>query len=351
MRNRIRLAVVIIAAASAAFVSVVAYVTTRARQPGGPEADGGAGLLAIGLALVAACILVAVGSSVAGTRIANAIAGSLGELSATAREIADRVDPEGRDQADPDEVGAIASSFERVASGVERRLLRERAFVATVSHELRTPLTALQTAAEILASKRGALPVDAAEAADLVVDRSRRMARLVIELMEITELESGKAPVRWEPVDLRALLVTLLARRGRTVPVDGGGVITYADKARLERVMGNLVDNAYEHADGRGVEVSIRTDGHEVVLAVADRGPGLSPDDIPHLFESFFKSGRSRARRRGGIGLGLPIAYENARLLEGTIGVESILGRGTTFSLRLPLRSTAPAGGQTTDEL
>ncbi len=183
----------------------------------------------------------------------------------------------------------------------------------------------------------------AAEAADLVVDRSRHMVRLVLELMELTELDSGKATIRWEPVDLRALIVALLARRDRDATVTGDGV-TYADKARLDRILGNLIDNAYEHADGRGVEVSITTNATELVVAVTDLGPGIPSEDVPHLFESFFKTGRSRARERGSIGMGLPIAFENARLLGGAIQVETELDRGTTFALHLPLRDVAPRG-------
>jgi two-component system sensor histidine kinase MtrB len=175
------------------------------------------------------------------------------------------------------------------------------------------------------------------------------MVRLVLELMELTELDSGKAPIRWESVDVRALLLALLARRGRSAPVQGEGVVTYSDKARLDRILGNLIDNAYEHGEGRGVEVSIRSqagqDG-EIVVDVADHGPGIPPEDLPHLFESFFKSGSSRARGRGGVGMGLPIAYENARLLGGTIEVDSAIGRGTTFTVHLPLHTSMPSTGK-----
>jgi two-component system sensor histidine kinase MtrB len=271
----------------------------------------------------------------------------LAVVSRGANEFPRRADP----HAEPpsaDETYVPATSVDRIRA--ERRIDRDREFVAHVSHELRTPLTALQAAAEILASRRSDLPDDVAEAADLVVDRSRRMVRLVQELLELTELESGKAPIRWEVVDLRALLVTLLARRDRVVAVNGDSVITYGDKARLERIIGNFVDNAFEHGEGAGVEISVRERDREVILAVNDKGPGIPPEDVPHLFEHFFKTGRSRARRRGGIGLGLPIAYENARLLGATIHVDSFIGRGSAFSLRLPLRSSPPEGAATADE-
>ena len=189
------------------------------------------------------------------------------------------------------------------------------------------------------------MPPVAREAAELVADRSTHLVRLVHELLELTELDAGSAPIRWEPVDPRAVLTAVLARRGRTMPIEGEGVTTHADKARLERILGNLVDNAFEHADGRGVGASIRVDDGEVLIAVTDEGPGIPEGDVPFRFESFYKGDRSRRAHRGGIGMGLPIAYENARLLGADIAVDSEVGRGSTFTLRLPIRESPPAGG------
>jgi two-component system sensor histidine kinase MtrB len=343
LRGRIRLAVVTTTTASAALVSVTGYLVARATWAEGSAAETDRSLILLALALMGASLIAAVAGALASRWVASGVAGPVARVSAAARQIAERIDPTGdRPAADSEEIEVLAASFNQMAAGLERRIQRERRFVANVSHELRTPLTALQASADVLAARREELPPTAAEAAELVVDRSRHMVRLVIELMELTELDSGKAPIRWEAVDVRALLVALLARRGRSAPVQGDGLVTYSDKARLDRILGNLIDNAYEHGDGRGVEVSIRSQAREIVVAVADQGPGIPPEDVPHLFESFFKSGRSRARGRGGVGMGLPIAYENARLLGGRIAVESEIGRGTTLTLHLPLHTSVP---------
>jgi two-component system sensor histidine kinase MtrB len=342
LRSRIRLVVVATATLSAVLVSAVVYVVVGTIRNEGSPAGADGSLAPLGVVLIAATLFIAVASSVASRWITGSVVRSITKVSLAARQIADRVDPGEHGPPDSDEIESLASSFDRMASGLQQRILRERRFVANVSHELRTPLTALKAAADVLAQRLEELPPAAAEAADLVVDRSRHLVRLVVELMELTELDSGSAPIRWESVDLRALLVTLMARRGLDAPVNGPAVVTYADKARLDRILGNLVDNAYEHADGRGVEVSIGTEAQEITVTVADRGPGISSEDVPHLFESFFKSGRSRARGRGGIGMGLPIAYENARLLGATIRVDSEVGRGTTFGLHLPIRDSPP---------
>ena len=342
LRGRIRFAVVTTAIASATLLSIVAYVIARATRNERPSAGTEEALAPLVIALIVTTLLIAVLAALVSRWLAGKVVKSIAELSIAAQQMADRVDPGENDNPSSDELETLASSFDRMASGLQQRLLREQRFVATVSHELRTPLTALKTAADVLASKRGELQPAAAEAADLVVDRSRHMVRLVLELMELRELDAGKAPIRWEPVDLAALLVALLARRDRDPAVKGAGVVTFSDKARLDRILGNLIDNAYEHADGRGVEVSIEKSRQEVVVAVSDRGPGIPPEDIPHLFESFFKTGRSRAWKRGGIGLGLPIAYENARVLGGKISVESDVGRGTSFAVHLPIHDTPP---------
>lgn len=347
LRGRIRYALVITAAVSAALVSTVAFVFARVTRNEASPTGADPSLAPLAFALIAATLVIALAAALTSHLVTDGVLRSISEVSLAARQIADRIDPGGHEPPAADEIETLASSFDRMASGLQQRILRERRFVANVSHELRTPLTALNTAADVLASRRDELPPAAVEAADLVVDRSRHMVRLVLELMELTELDSGRAPIGWEQVDLRALLQALMARRGLDAPVNGDSPVTYADKARLDRILGNLVDNAYEHADGRGVEVSIAKEANEIIVEVADQGPGISSDDVPHLFESFFKSGRSRARGRGGIGMGLPIAYENARLLGGTISVDSEVGRGTTFAMHLPIRSSPPHSEKT----
>jgi two-component system sensor histidine kinase MtrB len=140
--------------------------------------------------------------------------------------------------------------------------------------------------------------------------------------------------VHAESVELAALMRAVLRARGweERVHVDGGEAVVESDPRRLERILANLVGNAIEHGDD-GVAVRIGREDSRAFVVVEDHGPGIPPEHLPHLFERFYKADPSRSGR--GSGLGLAIAQENARLLGGEIEVESELGRGSRFTLRL----------------
>jgi signal transduction histidine kinase len=169
------------------------------------------------------------------------------------------------------------------------------------------------------------------------------LRRLVEDLMEISRLDAGTQPVRWEPVDLASLVGTALRARGwdQRVRLDTEEVVTRSDPRRLERIVANLIGNALEHG-GREVSVRVGRDGIGAFVEVADRGRGIAPTDVPHLFDRFYKADPSRAGP--GSGLGLAIALENARLLGGDIDVWSELGSGTRFTLRLPVTEPLQGG-------
>jgi two-component system sensor histidine kinase MtrB len=152
--------------------------------------------------------------------------------------------------------------------------------------------------------------------------------------MEISRLDAGAESVQAESVDLAALTRAVLRARGwdERVRLDGGEAVVTSDPRRLERILANLVGNALDHG-GDGVTVRIGADDGNAFVEVADRGPGIDPEHVPHLFERFYKADPSRSGR--GSGLGLAIAQENARLLGGEIEVESEPGRGSRFTLRL----------------
>lgn len=292
-----------------------------------------------GFAIVAAAGLIA-------QRTGGRLIRPLGDVSTAAQRVAEglletRVPAAGRD-----EVGLLAESFNRMAAALEEMIQRERRFVANVSHELRTPISALRTASELLAAHRDELRPAAREAAGLLAEDVANLQRLVEELMEVSEVDAGKAVVRWEPVDLRALTAAVVESRRRDAAIDGEAIVTVSDKARLERILSNLVDNAYEHGGGRDVRVRVAAEDGACRIEVTDRGPGIPAEDLPHLFDRFFKADRSRTRERGGIGLGLTIAAENARLLGGTLDAASEPGGGATFTLRIPRRDAAPEPGR-----
>jgi signal transduction histidine kinase len=242
-----------------------------------------------------------------------------------------------------DEFGAWAASFNEMAEALEAKITalseaqaRERRFTSDVSHELRTPLTALVAEASLLAEHLDRIPEEARRPAELLVNDVARLRDLVEDLMEISRLDAGEARVREEPVDIGSLVATAVRSRrwDDRVSVDRDEVVVSTDPRRLERIVANLVGNALEHA-GRDVAVRVGQDGLGAFVEVTDTGPGIPPDRLPHVFDRFYKADSSRAGP--GSGLGLAIALENARLLGGDLAVWSEVGRGTRFTLRLPV--------------
>jgi signal transduction histidine kinase len=242
-----------------------------------------------------------------------------------------------------DEFGAWAASFNEMADALEAKITalsqaqaRERRFTSDVSHELRTPLTALVAEASLLSEHLDAMPEEARRPAELLVNDVARLRDLVEDLMEISRLDAGEARVRAEPVDIGSLVATAVRSRrwDDRVSIDRDDVVLTTDPRRLERIVANLLGNALEHA-GRDVSVRVGMDGLGAFVEVTDTGPGIPPDRLLHVFDRFYKADSSRAGP--GSGLGLAIALENARLLGGDLDVWSEVGRGTRFTLRLPL--------------
>jgi len=236
-----------------------------------------------------------------------------------------------------DEFGAWAQAFNEMAGALEAKIealsaaqARERRFTADVAHELRTPLTGLVGEASLLAEHVERMPTESRRPAELLIADVGRLRVLVEELMEISRLDAGAESVHAESVDLAALTGAVLRSRGweERVRLDGGEAVVTSDPRRLERILANLIGNALDHA-GDGVVVRVGP----TFVEVADQGPGIPPEHLPHLFERFYKADPSRSGR--GSGLGLAIAQENAKLLGGKIEVESEPGRGSRFTLRL----------------
>lgn len=287
-------------------------------------------------------VLVVIGVVVVGVmaffarRLSAGILHPLAAVSGAAQRMAEGLLETRVETLSADELGQLAASFNQMAEALRNMIQHERNFVAAVSHELRTPLAALNAAVEVVAAYAERLPADGREALDLVQEDLVSLRKLVAELMEVSELDSGRATVRKEEVQVRAFLEALLQRKHRALLVEGPDVTITTDMARLERIVGNLVDNAYAHGEGQDVSIAIAGEGESCRITVSDRGPGIAPEDTPMLFGRFYKPDRSRTRERGGVGLGLAIAQENAKLLGGTIDVSSTPGEETSFTLRLP---------------
>ena len=292
--------------------------------------------------LLAALGVVALIGALVGALLARRILAPVGRASQAAHSLAEGLLETRLPVESGDEFGAWAASFNEMAEALEAKIralsesqARERRFTSDVSHELRTPLTALVAEASLLREQLDRMPPDARRPAELLVNDVARLRDLVEDLMEISRLDAGEARVREERVDLSSLVEAAVRSRGweDRVTVEGDEVVLQSDHRRLERIASNLIGNALEHG-GRGVTARVGRDGVGSFLEVSDRGPGIPPDRLPHVFDRFYKADTARAGP--GSGLGLAIALENARLLGGDIEVWSEIGRGTRFTLRLP---------------
>jgi two-component system sensor histidine kinase MtrB len=242
-----------------------------------------------------------------------------------------------------DEFGQWAASFNQMAQALESKIAalqeareRERRFTSDVAHELRTPLAALVSEASLLREHIDRMPEEARRPAELLVGDVSRLRRLVDDLMEVSRLDAGSATVRLERFDLADVTDACIRARGweSSVTLHAQPAPVRSDRRRAERVVANLVGNAVEHGM-RDVQVRVGHDPTGAFVEVSDRGSGIGPNHLPHLFERFYKA--DPARTGPGSGLGLAIALENARLLGGDIRVWSEPGRGSRFTLRLPV--------------
>jgi two-component system phosphate regulon sensor histidine kinase PhoR len=222
-----------------------------------------------------------------------------------------------------------------------------RDFIANLSHELRTPIASLKALTETL--QAGAIhdPSVAADFLDKMNTEADRLAQMADELGELSRIESGEAPLKKELVEVSGV-VTRVTERLRAQAERAGLLLETrldpelpqipADRGRLEQVLLNLIHNAIKFTrPGGRVSVTAVTDGQYLTVSVADTGVGISTDDLPRVFERFYKADRARAG--GGTGLGLAIAKHIVEAHQGRIWVESVEGRGSTFSFSLPLGS------------
>jgi signal transduction histidine kinase len=247
-----------------------------------------------------------------------------------------------------DEFGTWAEAFNRMAATLETTIARleaaedrNRRFVADVAHELRTPLTALVAEASIVGAHLDDLPPESRRAAELLVADVRRLRTLVEELMELSRFDARAERIEVRPVGLRRLVgavVTARSPKARILPGDEVSIVS--DPRRLERILGNLLDNAREHGGGADVRVSIEPVGDRLVVTVADRGPGVPLDRLDRIFERFSKLEPSRSA--GSSGLGLAIAAEHAALLGGYLQADAPAEGGLAMSLVLPLAPDRP---------
>lgn len=242
------------------------------------------------------------------------------------------------------EIGALAASINRLLERLQRRSNAQTQFVADASHELATPVAGIRGYTSILRGWGGDDPEIRQEAIDAIDRESRRMARLTSNLLNLLHADQG-LKLRTERFDLNAIIRERLAASANRYaekdleyvgPVDDQLWMT-GDPDRVEDVLGILIDNAGKYTEpGGSIVVESRVESDEIVVRVSDTGKGIAADELPHLFDRFYRAERARSGATGGFGLGLAIAKSIVDNMESTLEVESELGRGTTFTFRVP---------------
>jgi two-component system sensor histidine kinase ResE len=246
-----------------------------------------------------------------------------------------------------------SNQFIRGAVAVVRNMTEERKldklrkdFIANVSHELRTPISMLQGYSEAIVDDVAETEEEKKEMAKVIYDESLRMGRLVNELLDLARMEAGHIQLTIEDVDLTSFINRIIRKfqgiakeNEINISANISEEITHFsfDPDRIEQVLTNLIDNAIRHTPKGGyVAVSILRDEKGIHMEVKDSGSGIPEEDLPFVFERFYKADKARTRGRSGTGLGLAIAKNIIDAHRGQISVQSKLGQGTTFSFFLP---------------
>ncbi len=298
-------------------------------------------------AIATAAAIAALLACVIGAVVSRAISRPIQRITSTAKEIRNGDLTARTGVTGADEVGQLGETFDDMAGTIERDLKLEHRLTGDVAHELRTPLMAMQATVE--AMQDGVLPADD-EHLEVVASEVRRLSRLIDAMLKLSRLENGATELKAERTDLVYLVRSLVSSQHQLFHEKGlhlrfvdetphGELYADVDPDLLREAIVNLMSNAmrYTNADG-WVKVSLRQERSDVLIAVQDTGIGIAKEDIPQTFARFWRSDVSRERVSGGLGVGLAITKEIVDRHNGTILVESELGRGTTFTLRIPLR-------------
>ncbi len=284
--------------------------------------------------------------------LSRSISRPLQHIARTAAEIGlgrydRRLEPEGADEIDDlsASINALAGKLERMDDERRKTDRMRDDLLANLSHELRTPLTAMRGFLEAL--QDGLIPEEGRRKYyDVMYQETHHMTRLVDDLLDLMKLERAEMAIDRHPVDVVPLLKKAAFKfgpdakeRGLELLVEASEPLpmAYADVDRLEQIAANLVRNAIKFTDQGVIRLRAYQEADRIAIEVTDTGVGISEADQARIWERFFKTDRGRSRKNKGAGLGLAIVKELVELHEGTIEVESRLGQGSTFRVRLPV--------------
>ena len=292
---------------------------------------------AAGVAVILACLI--------GYFASRALARPIKIITSTARQIRSGDLTARTGLTGEDEIGQLGETFDSMATTLEHDIKLEHRLTSDVAHELRTPLMAMLATVE--AMQDGVLPADD-EHFEIVAGETRRLSRLVDAMLRLSRMENGKGNMKAESTDMIYLVRSLVSSQHQLFHEQGlhlrfidetgrDELFAEVDPDLIREAIVNLMSNAMRYTpEGGWVLVKIAYDRPDVLISVQDTGIGIAKEDISRIFSRFWRSDASRERVRGGLGVGLAITKEIVDQHNGTIGVESELGKGTTFTLRIP---------------
>ncbi len=249
-----------------------------------------------------------------------------------------------------DELRRLSETLNSMLDRIEQSVTRTRQFTADASHELRGPLTLIQTAAEF-SLRRKRSQDELVEALEKILRESKSSSLLIDDLLLLARADSEEGVLTLGCVNLNSSVRETVERIGAlaaekniqlATDISEVAIDVLGDGNLLQRLLFILIENAIKYTpEGGSVKVSLHEVGLQAVLAVTDTGIGISPDDLPHIFDRFWRVDKVRSRSAGGTGLGLSIAKWIVEKNYGTLAVESIIGQGSRFEVRLPMIATA----------
>lgn len=249
-------------------------------------------------------------------------------------------------QSGPGDFGGVLLVLQDVSA--IRRLERMRSeFVANVSHELKTPIAAVKGFAETLLGGAVKDEETARSFLQIIFDESERLNRLIVDILELSKIESRRVPLMFSPVEMESFVdktVTLLEAEAKRKNIQlssqiESGLYVEADEDRLRQIFVNLLSNGINYTpEGGRVTVKVHAADHDHIrIQISDTGIGIPKKDLPRIFERFYRVDKARSRSSGGTGLGLSIVKHLVELHKGTLSVTSTVGVGTTFTIELPV--------------
>jgi signal transduction histidine kinase len=286
--------------------------------------------------------------------VAGRVLAPIGRITAVARDI-QATDMSRRIQlpGPEDELKQLADTFDAMLARLDAAFGAQRQFVADASHELRNPLAIIRTNADVALADPDASPDELRQTIATVKRAGDRMSLLVDDLLALARRQ--QPTLEHEPVDLGAAVAEasddfVVPAETRDIVLDRAiapGVVVTGDREALKRVVANLLDNAVRLAPaGSRIRLATGSEGNRAWIAVADEGPGISPDDQQHVFDRFWRADKARSRSDGGTGLGLAIVRQVVQGHGGEVRLHSKVGVGSSFVVWLPITRPAVDGAQ-----